>query len=191
LVELLVVIAIIGILLAILIPAVQAARNSARRSQCLSNLRQVGLGIQMYVDTQGEQGVFPFAARVPGTGNRPSLVEAIGPYIENNQSVFICPNDMYEKIIAWPNPDDPGTKQTEWTTYHDEYGLSYEYPDTDLCGWDFKGRTRQQVLADRSGNINKGTKDVWIAYDFHTFHGPNGQAGSRNYVYLDGHAQSF
>ncbi|QDT68912.1 Type II secretion system protein G precursor [Planctomycetes bacterium MalM25] len=62
LVELLVVIAIIGILVAMLLPAVQAAREAARRTQCKNNMKQIGLSMQNFVDTFR---VFPTGGDVP------------------------------------------------------------------------------------------------------------------------------
>ncbi len=68
LVELLVVIAIIGILIAMLLPAIQAARESARRANCASNLKQLGTAILLYADHNGEQ-IVPAGFSGYGTGS--------------------------------------------------------------------------------------------------------------------------
>jgi prepilin-type N-terminal cleavage/methylation domain-containing protein/prepilin-type processing-associated H-X9-DG protein len=77
LVELLVVIAIIGVLVALLLPAVQSAREAARRSQCSNNLKQLGLGLTQYADTF--KGAFPVGSYTCCSG---TWQVALLPYVE-------------------------------------------------------------------------------------------------------------
>ena len=78
LVELLVVIAIIGVLIALLLPAVQQAREAARRSQCQNNLKQQALGVANYASAFG---TLPSTIRPP-TGTRLAWLTQMLPYLD-------------------------------------------------------------------------------------------------------------
>ncbi len=103
LIELLVVIAIISILAAILFPVFARARENARRTSCLSNLKQIGLGMMQY--TQDYDEMYPRALQTdPSTppdgirwisGNYWSWHQMIQPYLKSYQ-IFRCPSSSYD-----------------------------------------------------------------------------------------------
>ncbi len=101
LIELLVVIAIIAILAAILFPVFQKVRENARKTACLSNMKQLGLGVTQY--TQDNDENYP-------TGQRGSLGEGwagtIFPYVKS-VGVFLCPDDptkgeTHGAVVSYP-----------------------------------------------------------------------------------------
>ncbi len=98
LIELLTVIAIIGILAAILIPVVSSVRESARATQCLSNLRQIGLSLALYTDDH--DGRFPFPIGGAGATQWSRQLHEYGLPIRSqsptlDHEVFVCPSAEY------------------------------------------------------------------------------------------------
>ena len=90
LVELLVVVAIIGVLIALLLPAVQSARAAARRSQCANNMRQIGLGIHQFANVH--RGRFPGLWHE--TDKSKSWIFTLAPYTEGVDKIRLCPEDL-------------------------------------------------------------------------------------------------
>ena len=106
LVELLVVIAIIGILVALLLPAVQAAREAARRMQCSNNLKQIGLGIHGFHDIHN---------KVPPARWRddwPTWLALILPYLEEASAL-----ELWDTDLSYFDPVNTAARQVIVATY--------------------------------------------------------------------------
>ena len=110
LIELLVVIAIIGVLIALLLPAVQAAREAARRSQCTNNLKQLGLAVHNYIDRNQVLPASSYGNEGPGTELLCSWVASILPGLEQ-QPLF---NSM--------NLSFSGNQPANWTANSTKIG---------------------------------------------------------------------
>jgi len=121
LVELLVVIAIIAILAALLLPALGRAKESARTASCLSNLRQVGLGFQLYFTEH--QFAFPTSAPHSGLGPQPedwlwwqTIATPSGPAMRDPKQGSVIPHigNYNPRLLRCPSDKDGENRETLW-----------------------------------------------------------------------------
>lgn len=174
LIELLTVLAVIGILAALLLPSLNKARESAKRASCMNVLKQVGLGLSMYLHENRD--VFPYAAAKPSLNlnSLPRIADVLDPYL-NGKEAMKCPADVAAKFFL-------------------AEGSSYEY--VSMLG----GRR----LNNSGRMHRRGPSKMPIMYDYENFHGPisaadidwdnyNGEElpimpkGSKNYLFADAH----
>lgn len=201
LIELLVVIGIIAILAAILFPVFASAKMSTKRTQCASNMRQIGLGIQLYANDN--DGWMPLSKHTVSYVQA-SWIYTLGPYLGNLDEIRICPADprrekllkakgtsyvMNEYVVATGQEDcisqlDALPKPSEtMTTFivQEKRGVSTSQDHTHSSLW----------FAGGVGDWDSVVYD--IQPDRHQVGSPAypNLEGSSNYLYADTHVKSF
>ena len=175
LIELLVVIAIIAILISLLLPAVQQAREAARRIQCKNNLKQIGLALHNYLDTHS---AFPpaFVSDVSTTntpGGEWSIHARIMPYLEQS--------NLYQQADLSRSYEDPSGVND---------GIAIQRMGAYICPSEVndKQRTSSSGIAQHypiSYGYNGGTWRVWTNATRQTGNGafaPNSKFGTQDFT---------
>ncbi|HYG35898.1 MAG TPA: type II secretion system protein [Clostridia bacterium] len=166
LIELLVVIAIITILAGMLLPTLSRAKGKARSAACMSNLHQMGLALELYLQDNNHR--LPICAMIPSADtNLPPITTVLAPYLGAKQ-VFKCPadNTLFEKEHT----------SYEWNRFLN--GASYDRPQ------DWSPETK--VIVD---TIFGGRLNTPIIGDANPFHSPSGIWTGKNALFFEGRVQ--
>ncbi len=170
LIELLVVIAIIGILAGILLPVLSRARESARKTQCASNVKQIGMGLIMYANENSEQ--FPSDSAYDSASPAMRGLNLLFDTYVSDKRVFNCPSDT--TVSNATQDENMDTASSSTTEAFDSNECSYGY-DRDHTQVDDAGIA---LAADRPPATPSSTASS-----------ANHNGRGQNVVYVDGHVE--
>ena len=161
LIELLVVIAIIGILAALLLPALARSKEAARSAVCLSNLHQVGVALQIYVSENNNK--LPMMRDMPLTGPQvlPAINLVLAPQL-GNTNVLRCPSDNNQVF--------------------ERTGSSYSWNSL-VNGQDAEHLNELKIITN--------PHEIHLVFDKEGFHKARGANKAVNYLYADGHIKNL
>jgi len=184
LVELLTVIAIIALLAAILFPVFARAKEAAKKTQCISNLRQVGSSIALY--ESDSDGIFPHAldasdkydpqiwaqfpdyqAQIP---NMPFLTDILQPYVKSYE-VFHCPSDSGTSVLDSHFPDSFVSTPSMFKTFGSSYFFRTEIAFRAYSDSSFELPASTNVMFDGAGHWHGDGRALRSDDDMYTVYG--------------------
>jgi len=161
LIELLVVMAIISILAALVLPVLNRGKESARSVRCLSNLHQIGMGLQLYVSDNNNH-LPALVDWSPSLGTNGPVINRVLLEHVGSSNVFSCPSDRGGVF--------------------EQTGSSYS--------WNFllNGQNADQI---KLLGMNFSLNQIPVAFDKEQFHRARGAAKAKNYLYADQHLKNL
>jgi prepilin-type N-terminal cleavage/methylation domain-containing protein/prepilin-type processing-associated H-X9-DG protein len=177
LIELLVVIAIIGILAGILLPVLSRARESARKTQCASNVKQVGMGLIMYANENNES--FPST-----TASAMQSLSLLYPDYVSDSRTFNCPSDTFVTNATQNETSTDMANNVAFNANDCSYG--YDYTHTQADDADVALAADRPSTTSGTTNVDQNSPNHSGTYNS----GSDDSAGrGQNIVYVDGHVE--
>ena len=189
LIELLVVISIMALLISILVPSLNSAREQSRRTVCATNLRQVGVAFRDYLNQSGDR--LPYASFMPSLSPAPLdpdakpiyFADLMLPFLSKQAKIFECRSDT-------PGRSDRKAPN-EGKSYFQSERSSYEYLGMKSLIVMGKSTTEAASLLGSRFHSVVPENTFYICRDYDNFHGKGGKPGARRYLYTDGHVTDF